>query len=68
LAKEFIKKSTLYLALNEKIEGKMISSEELAEFIKEQGVRGNSNIAFVIGGKHTINEVGFSEKLTRSRI
>lgn len=32
------------------IEGKMISSEELGEFIKAQGVRGNSNIAFVIGG------------------
>jgi len=32
------------------IEGKMISSEELGEFIKEQGIRGNSNIAFIIGG------------------
>lgn len=32
------------------IEGKMISSEELGEFIKEQGIRGNSNITFIIGG------------------
>lgn len=32
------------------IEGKMLSSEELADFIKEQGVRGNSNLTFVIGG------------------
>ncbi|GLC30317.1 23S rRNA (pseudouridine(1915)-N(3))-methyltransferase RlmH [Clostridium omnivorum] len=32
------------------IDGKMLSSEELAAFIKEAGVRGNSNIAFVIGG------------------
>ncbi|KYH28708.1 MULTISPECIES: 23S rRNA (pseudouridine(1915)-N(3))-methyltransferase RlmH [Clostridium] len=32
------------------IEGKMLSSEELADFIREQGVRGNSNIAFIIGG------------------
>ena len=32
------------------IEGKMISSEELGCFIKDQGVRGNSNIAFIIGG------------------
>lgn len=32
------------------IEGKMISSEELGSFIKDQGVKGNSNIAFIIGG------------------
>ena len=32
------------------IEGNMISSEELGSFIKDQGVRGNSNIAFIIGG------------------
>jgi len=32
------------------IEGKIISSEELGEFIKEQGIRGNSNITFIIGG------------------
>jgi 23S rRNA (pseudouridine1915-N3)-methyltransferase len=32
------------------IDGKMLSSVELAEFIKEAGIRGNSNIAFVIGG------------------
>lgn len=32
------------------IDGKTLSSEELAAFIKEAGVRGNSNIAFVIGG------------------
>ncbi|QGU96637.1 23S rRNA (pseudouridine(1915)-N(3))-methyltransferase RlmH [Clostridium bovifaecis] len=32
------------------IEGEMLTSEELADFIKEKGVRGNSNIAFVIGG------------------
>ncbi|MCM8709626.1 23S rRNA (pseudouridine(1915)-N(3))-methyltransferase RlmH [Clostridium sp. SYSU_GA19001] len=32
------------------IEGKMLSSEELAGFIKELGVKGESNIAFIIGG------------------
>ena len=32
------------------IEGKMISSEELADFIKDLGIKGDSNIAFVIGG------------------
>ncbi|MBE6044963.1 MULTISPECIES: 23S rRNA (pseudouridine(1915)-N(3))-methyltransferase RlmH [Clostridium] len=32
------------------IEGKMLTSEELADFISQQGVRGNSNVAFIIGG------------------
>lgn len=32
------------------LKGKMLSSEELAGFIKESGVKGNSNIAFIIGG------------------
>lgn len=32
------------------IEGKMLSSEELAEFIKDLGIRGDSNVAFIIGG------------------
>ncbi|MDW8801634.1 23S rRNA (pseudouridine(1915)-N(3))-methyltransferase RlmH [Clostridium sp. A1-XYC3] len=32
------------------LKGKMLSSEELASFIKDSGVRGNSNIAFIIGG------------------
>lgn len=32
------------------IDGKMLSSEELAEFIQEAGIRGNSNITFIIGG------------------
>lgn len=32
------------------LKGKMLSSEELAAFIKESGIKGNSNIAFIIGG------------------
>jgi 23S rRNA (pseudouridine1915-N3)-methyltransferase len=32
------------------LKGKMLSSEELAGFIKESGIKGNSNIAFIIGG------------------
>lgn len=32
------------------IEGKQISSEELAAFIKDLGIKGDSNIAFIIGG------------------
>jgi 23S rRNA (pseudouridine1915-N3)-methyltransferase len=32
------------------LKGKMLSSEELSAFIKESGINGNSNIAFIIGG------------------
>ncbi len=32
------------------IEGKMVSSEELAGLIKDLGIKGDSNIAFIIGG------------------
>lgn len=32
------------------LKGKMLSSEELSSFIKESGIRGNSNLAFIIGG------------------
>lgn len=32
------------------IEGKMLSSEEFADFIKDAGIKGNSSIAFIIGG------------------
>lgn len=45
---KYIKDTMFVVALA--IEGKMLTSEELADFIKEQGIRGNSSIAFVIGG------------------
>ena len=32
------------------LKGNMISSEELSNYIRDLGVRGESNIAFVIGG------------------
>jgi 23S rRNA (pseudouridine1915-N3)-methyltransferase len=32
------------------LKGKMLSSEELSEFLGDLGVSGNSNIAFIIGG------------------
>lgn len=32
------------------LKGKMLSSEELSDYISDLGVRGESNIAFVIGG------------------
>lgn len=43
-----IKDNSFVIALA--IDGKMLSSEDLADFIKEQGVRGNSNLTFIIGG------------------
>lgn len=45
---KYIKDTMFVVALA--IEGKMLTSEELADFIKEQRIRGNSSIAFVIGG------------------
>ncbi|MBV7273281.1 23S rRNA (pseudouridine(1915)-N(3))-methyltransferase RlmH [Clostridiaceae bacterium UIB06] len=32
------------------LKGKMLSSEELADFIKESAINGNSNLTFIIGG------------------
>lgn len=32
------------------LKGKMLSSEELSSFIKDSGLKGNSNLAFIIGG------------------
>ena len=43
-----IKDNSYVIALA--IEGKMLSSEELAEKINNLGITGKSNIAFVIGG------------------
>lgn len=49
-----IKDNMFVVALD--LKGKMLSSEELAGFIKECGVRGDSNIAFVIGGSLGISD------------
>jgi 23S rRNA (pseudouridine1915-N3)-methyltransferase len=38
------------------LRGKMLSSEELATFMKELGVRGDSNVAFIIGGSLGLSE------------
>lgn len=43
-----IKDNSYVIALA--IDGKMLSSEELASFIQTQGINGNSNLTFVIGG------------------
>ena len=43
-----ISESAYVIALD--LQGKMISSEELASFMADCGVRGNSHIVFVIGG------------------
>ncbi|EGO89206.1 23S rRNA (pseudouridine(1915)-N(3))-methyltransferase RlmH [Clostridium botulinum C] len=49
-----IKDSMYVIALD--IKGKMVTSEELADFINDLGVRGNSNIALVIGGSLGLDE------------
>ena len=43
-----IKDNMLVIALD--LKGNMLSSEELSNYIKDLGIRGESNIAFVIGG------------------
>ncbi|MCQ1531397.1 23S rRNA (pseudouridine(1915)-N(3))-methyltransferase RlmH [Lutispora saccharofermentans] len=43
-----VKSDTYVIALA--IEGKMLSSEALADFINDLGIKGRSNIAFIIGG------------------
>lgn len=43
-----IKDNTFVIALD--IKGKMLSSEELAAFLNDRAVMGDSNLAFIIGG------------------
>lgn len=43
-----IKDNMYVVALD--LKGKMLSSEELSDFISDLGIRGDSNIAFIIGG------------------
>lgn len=38
------------------LKGKMLSSEEFSSFIQDAGVRGNSDIAFIIGGSLGISD------------
>ncbi|EES91942.1 23S rRNA (pseudouridine(1915)-N(3))-methyltransferase RlmH [Clostridium botulinum] len=49
-----IKDSMYVIALD--IKGKMVTSEELADLINDLGVRGNSNIALVVGGSLGLDE------------
>ncbi len=49
-----IKDSAYVIALA--IEGKMLSSEELAEKMEELGVKGESHLVFVIGGSLGLDE------------
>lgn len=43
-----VKENAFVIALD--LNGKHVTSEEFAKFIEHQGVMGNSNIAFIIGG------------------
>ncbi|WP_010074345.1 23S rRNA (pseudouridine(1915)-N(3))-methyltransferase RlmH [Clostridium cellulovorans] len=53
-----IKDNMLVVAMD--LKGKMLSSEEFGTFIKDAGVRGNSDIAFIIGGS-----LGISDEVLR---
>jgi len=53
-----VKNDTYVVALA--IDGKMLSSESFSEFINDLGIRGKSNIAFIIGGS-----LGLSEEVLR---
>jgi len=53
-----IKNDTYAIALA--IEGKMLSSEGFSEFINGLGIKGKSNIAFIIGGS-----LGLSDEVLR---
>jgi 23S rRNA (pseudouridine1915-N3)-methyltransferase len=55
-----IKENTFVIALD--LRGKLLSSEELSELISDCGLKGNSNIAFVIGGSLGLSQ----EVLSRS--
>lgn len=49
-------KDNMYVVVLD-LKGKMISSEELSDFIKDSGVKGDSNICFVIGGSLGLSEL-----------
>ena len=49
-----IKDNMFVVALD--LKGKMLTSEELSYFIKDLGVRGDSNTAFIIGGSLGLSE------------
>ena len=53
-----IKSDTYVIALD--IQGKMISSEEFAKLVNNLGIKGRSNIAFVIGGS-----LGLSDEILK---
>ncbi|TCT12952.1 23S rRNA (pseudouridine1915-N3)-methyltransferase [Natranaerovirga pectinivora] len=56
---KYIKENTYVIALA--IDGKQLSSEELADKISELGVRGNSHIVFIIGGS-----LGLSDEILKN--
>lgn len=49
-----IKENAFVIALD--LNGKMLSSEELAEYIRTRGVQGDSHLVFVIGGSLGLSE------------
>lgn len=66
---KYIKDNMFVVALA--IEGKMLSSEELAGLMKDLGIKGESNLAFIIGGslglsKEVLNRANY--KLSFSKM
>lgn len=58
-----IKDTSFVIALD--LKGKMLSSEELSEFMKDSAIKGNSTLTFLIGGslglsKEVLNRANFS--------
>ena len=49
-----IKENAFVVAMN--LKGKQLTSEEFANFIENQGIVGNSNIVFIIGGSLGISQ------------
>lgn len=52
---KYVKDNMYVVALE--LKGKMLSSEELSDFVKELGIKGESNMAFVIGGSLGLSSV-----------
>ena len=51
---ELIKENAFVVAMD--LKGKQLTSEEFANFIENQGIIGNSNIVFIIGGSLGISQ------------
>lgn len=58
-----IKENAFVVAMD--LKGKQLTSEEFANFIENQGIVGNSNIVFIIGGSLGISQEVIKEQMRR---